>query len=150
MYDMNDENIKLMAVSTLTSIWQCIDWDKVTGKRAMGIWDEFTSKVKSAAMTTNDYDAFVIKLCKKMNVLALRSRDIDEIAALDEKFKKKILECLRNKTQLIVLKLRLNSQIKKELAQKEKQDKEKAEQLKEKVENTQVEFNIKGVKAHEN
>ena len=63
MYDMNDENIKLMAVSTLTSIWQCIDWDKVTGKRAMGIWDEFTSKVKSAAMTTNDYDAFVIKLC---------------------------------------------------------------------------------------
>ena len=44
-----DKNIQQYCVSTLSEIWAQIDWDKVKGSRALGIWDEFTAKVKSTA-----------------------------------------------------------------------------------------------------
>ena len=71
------ENAIDMAISTLLDIWEQIDWSKVTSQRSIGIWDEFASKVKAAAMTTNSYETFVEKLCKKMDVRSLKFKIYD-------------------------------------------------------------------------
>ena len=109
-----DKNIQQYCVSTLSEIWAQIDWDKVKGSRALGIWDEFTAKVKSTAMTTTSYETFVEKLCRKMDVRSLRFAMISEISELSEDVKKQILKCYRSETQIIILKLRLQNQIRKE------------------------------------
>ena len=97
MYKNNRENAIDMAISTLLDIWEQIDWSKVTSQRSIGIWDEFASKVKAAAMTTNSYETFVEKLCKKMDVRSLKFKNIDEISNQDEEIKKNILKILRVK-----------------------------------------------------
>lgn len=150
MYELTRENVNEMALATISDIWSQIDWDKVDGKRAMGIWDEFISKIKASSMTTNSYEKFVEKLCRKMEVRSLRFKNIEEISNQDENFKKAILRALREETQTIVLRLRINNQVKKEMAKQEKLRKEKEEKLQEKLNNTQVSFTEKGVKANEN
>ena len=116
-----DKNIQQYCVSTLSEIWAQIDWDKVKGSRALGIWDEFTAKVKSTAMTTTSYETFVEELCRKMDVRSLRFAMISEISELSEDIKKQILKCFRSETQIIILKLRLQNQIRKEQMQREKE-----------------------------
>lgn len=116
-----DKNIQEYCVYTLSEIWAQIDWDKVKGSRALGIWDEFTAKVKSAAMTTNKYETFVEKLCRKMDVRSLKFAMIKEISELSEDIKKQILKCFREETQIVILKLRLQNQIRKEQMQREKE-----------------------------
>ena len=146
MYKNNRENAIDMAISTLLDIWEQIDWSKVTSQRSIGIWDEFASKVKAAAMTTNSYETFVEKLCKKMDVRSLKFKNIDEISNQDEEIKKNILKILRSETQIIVLKLRLNKEIRKERAKRIQEEKEKNNEL----ENKQVYFTEEGVKVNEN
>lgn len=147
MYENNRENIQAMAIATLTDIWSQIDWSKVTSQRSVTIWDEFSSKVKAAANTTNSYETFVEKLCKKMEVRSLKFKNIDEISNQNEELKKSILKTLRSETQIIVLKLRLNSQIRKERAKRVEEEKEK---MNSELENAQVSFTTKGVKVNEN
>ena len=146
MYKNNRENAIDMAISTLLDIWEQIDWSKVTSQRSIGIWDEFASKVKAAAMTTNSYETFVEKLCKKMDVRSLKFKNIDEISNQDEEIKKNILKILRSETQIIVLKLRLNKEIRKERAKRIQEEREKNNEL----ENKQVYFTEEGVKVNEN
>ena len=150
MYELNKKNVEDMAVSTISDIWSQIDWSKVVGTRAMGIWDEYTSKIKAAAMTTNSYNKFVEKLCRKMDVRSLKFKNISEISQQDEKFKKAVLKAFREETQVIVLKLRLNNQVRKEECEQKKAREEKEKKLKEKLDNSQVSFTNKGVEAHEN
>lgn len=145
MYKNNRENAIDMAISTLLDIWEQIDWSKVTSQRSIGIWDEFASKVKAAAMTTNSYETFVEKLCKKMDVRSLKFKNIDEISNQDEEIKKNILKILRSETQIIVLKLRLNKEVRKERAKRIQEEREKNE-----LENKQVYFTEEGVKVNEN
>ena len=147
MYKNNRENAIDMAISTLLDIWEQIDWSKVTNQRSIGIWDEFASKVKAAAMTTNSYETFVEKLCKKMDVRSLKFKNIDEISNQDEEIKKNILKILRSETQIIVLKLRLNKEIRKERAKRIQEEREKTNN---ELENKQVYFTEEGVKVNEN
>ena len=146
MYKNNRENAIDMAISTLLDIWEQIDWSKVTSQRSIGIWDEFASKVKAAAMTTNSYETFVEKLCKKMDVRSLKFKNIDEISNQDEEIKKNILKILRSETQIIVLKLRLNKEIRRERAKRIQEERGKNNEL----ENKQVYFTEEGVKVNEN
>lgn len=150
MYELTRENVQNMSVGTLIDIWAQIDWDKVTGQRAMGIWDEFASKVKAAALTTNSYEKFIEKLCRKMEVRSLKFREINVISQESEELKKAVLKMFREETQLLVLKLRLNKQIRKEQAAQEQARKEKEKVLNEKLDNFKVNFNNKGAVAHEN
>ena len=147
MYKNNRENAIDMAISTLLDIWEQIDWSKVTNQRSIGIWDEFASKVKAAAMTTNSYETFVEKLCKKMDVRSLKFKNIDEISNQDEEIKKNILKILRSETQIIVLKLRLNKEIRRERAKRIQEEREK---INNELENKQVYFTEEEVKVNEN
>ena len=146
MYKNNRENAIDMAISTLLDVWEQIDWSKVTSQRSIGIWDEFVSKVKAAAMTTNSYETFVEKLCKKMDVRSLKFKNIDEISNQDEEIKKNILKILRSETQIIVLKLRLNKEIGRERAKRIQEERE----INNELENKQVYFTDEGVKVNEN
>lgn len=146
MYKNNRENAIDMTISTLLDIWEQIDWSKVTSQRSIGIWDEFASKVKAAAMTTNSYETFVEKLCKKMDVRSLKFKNIDEISNQDEEIKKNILKILRSETQIIVLKLRLNKEIRRERAKRIQEERERNNEL----ENKQVYFTEEGMKVNEN
>lgn len=42
----NENNVRQLARETISEIWACIDWDKVDKRRAYGIWDEISNKVK--------------------------------------------------------------------------------------------------------
>ncbi|MEG2985474.1 MAG: hypothetical protein RR835_12290 [Peptostreptococcaceae bacterium] len=144
------KNIENMAIDTLTEIWSQIDWDKVTGQRAIGIWDEFSSKVKASSMTTNSYEKFVEKLCRKMDVRSLRFVMISDISTQGEDVKREILKLLREQTQIIVLKLRLNNQIRKEQQAKEKETKLKQDKTEAKINSVNVKFTDEGVKINAN
>lgn len=150
MHELSRGNIQDMAVATLTDVWSQIDWDKVDSKRSMGIWDEFTSKVKACALSTNKYETFVENICKQMGVRSLKWNNISNISDMEEEFKKAVLKMIRTETQLIVLKLRVNNQIRKEQAMQEKSRQEKQKELENKLNNTKVQFTEKGVDAHEN
>lgn len=124
--ERNDEFIKDCAVATILNIWNCIDWEKIDKKRLYNIWDEFTNKVKSSAMTTNKYEGFVERLCKKMNIESLKYRDINDIEQEDDETKKKILKLIREETLSIVLQCKMkNEVIKEELKLKKEKEKEK-------------------------
>lgn len=115
----------------------------------MGIWDEVAAKVKAAAMTTNTYEKFVEKMCRKLDVRSLRFTDIRDIEKQDEEFKQGVMKVLREETLSIMLEVRLNNQIRKEQAQQEKARQEKEKKLEDKLNNVQVSFTEKGVKAYE-
>lgn len=149
MYDLNRENVDYMALATITDIWSGIDWEKVDGKRAMGIWDEYISKIKASAMTTNSYEKFVEKLCRKMEVRSLRYSNVSLISNQTDEFKIAILKTLRENTQVLVLKLRLNNQVMKEEAKKNQELKEKYDLIQNKLDNTKVKFIDKGVNVDE-
>lgn len=121
-YETTKSNIENAAVETVTDIWACIDWDKVDGRRAYGIWDEFTNKVKASARTTNSYETFVEKLSRKMSISSIRYAGINSISEQSEEFKQEVLKLLREQTQIIVLKLRLNNEARKDQNAKLKEE----------------------------
>lgn len=113
------------AVATLVNIWGCIDWSKVDSKRAYNIWDEFANKIKASAYTTNEYERFVEKLCKKLNINSLKYRDIMDIEMENKKTKEQIMTLFREETLSLVLEVRMNNEIIKEQRKLEKERKMK-------------------------
>lgn len=147
--DLNKENVEHCAEATIYEIWGCIDWDKVDAKRAFGIWDEFGAKVKASAMSTNSYETFVEKLCKKMDIRSLRYKSIKDIGEQPEEFKDAVLKLIREQTLQLVLKVRLNNEARREMKKElERKEKEQEERQKE-YNDTQVSFTKKGVKVDE-
>lgn len=144
---MNKKEIRDLAKSTIYEMWGCIDWDKVDTKRAYGIWDEFASKVKAAALTTNNYEKFVEKLGRKMGIRSLRYRTIKDIHEMEEEIKQEILKVIREETLQIVLQVRLDNEIRREMKASLKKQEEERKAYKEK--NNQVEFTDKGAKINE-
>lgn len=118
------EKIKDYAIATLTNIWSCINWDKIDSKRVYNIWDEFANKVKAAAYTTNKYEMFVEKLCKKFNISSLKYKEIMEIENKNIEIKEEIMTLFREETLLLVLELKMNREIKKEITILEKEREE--------------------------
>lgn len=148
MSEITRENIRCAAIATITNLWSCIDWEKVDSRRLAGIWDEVTSKVKAAAMTTNSYEKFVEKLARKLDVRSLKYREINDIINETEEFKKAVLKMIREETLGIMLEVRLNRQIQKELREQEQERIEKEKALEEKL-NKQVSFTEKGAVINE-
>lgn len=119
------QKIRQYAVATLMNIWNSINWENIDSKRAFGIWDEFTNKVKASAFTTNKYETFVEKLCKKLNVNSLKHREILDIGKKDEETKQEIMKLFREETLSIVLEVKMNKEVIKEQKQLEKERKER-------------------------
>lgn len=94
-------------------------------KRAYNIWDEFANKIKASAYTTNEYERFVEKLCKKLNINSLKYRDIMDIEMENKKTKEQIMTLFREETLSLVLEVRMNNEIIKEQKKLEKERKMK-------------------------
>jgi len=147
--ELTKENVQFCAEATITEIWGAIDWDKIDAKRAYGIWDEFGAKVKASAMSTNSYETFVEKLCKKMDVRSLRYKTIKEVGEQSDEFKDAVMKLIREQTLQLVLKVRLNNEARKEM-KKELEKKEREQQQKMKEDNEiQVKFTERGVKIND-
>lgn len=116
------------AVATLINIWNCIDWSKVDSKRAYNIWDEFANKVKAASYTTNKYERFVEKLCKKLNINSLKFREIKDIETQKIDIKEQIMDLLREETLSLVLEVKLNKEVIKEQKKLERDREEKQDE----------------------
>lgn len=144
---MDKDNIRTMATATIHGVWSCIDWDKVDGKRAYGIWDEFASKVKASALTTNNYERFVEKLARKMGVRSLRYREINDIHKESEETKQEILKIIREETLQIILEVRLNNEARKKMQESLKKQERQEKANKER--NGQVNFTEKGLSVDE-
>lgn len=111
---MEEKYLKDCAVFLITDVWACIDWQKIDSRRAMGIWDEFTSKVRAAASTTSSLERFIEKLSRKMDVRSLRFITTSDILEQSAEEKKQILKYIRENSVSIVLQLRLNNDLRKE------------------------------------
>lgn len=122
------EKTREYAVATLINIWNCIDWSKVDSKRAYNIWDEFANKVKAASYTTNKYEKFVEKLCKKLNINSLKFREIKDIEMQKIDIKDQIMDLLREETLSLVLEVKLNKEIIKEQKKLERDREEKQDE----------------------
>lgn len=147
MNEKERKNIKDMAEATIYGVWSCIDWDKVDARRAYGIWDEFASKIKASALTTNNYEKFVEKLARKMGVRSLRYKEINQVHEQSEETKLKVLKMIREETLQLVLQVRLNNQARKEMKKslQEQETQKKANENR----NAQVTFTEKGVNVNE-
>jgi len=84
-------------------IWKSINWDNIGASRRMGIYDEYTSKIKSAS-SNNSLSLFAERLSSKMGIRSIRySKKILDII---EENNPEVLRLLREETQLIVLLMR--------------------------------------------
>lgn len=70
----------------------------------MGIYDEFASKIQSAAMTS-DLSLFVERLARKMGVRSFKGTTVDSI--LKRTDATLTLDVLRNETSLVVVLMRV-------------------------------------------
>lgn len=116
---LTESDAMFYALSTLTEIWSCIDWDKVDKRRALGIWQEFASKVKGCSSTTNSYNKFIDKLCKKLDIRVLKYSTILQVSNMSKENQNLIMKKFRFETQMLILDMKLNNQIRKEQKEKE-------------------------------
>lgn len=119
-----EKKARQCAIATLMNIWNCIDWSKVDSKRAYNIWDEFTNKVKASAYTTNEYEKFVEKLCKKLSINSLKYREIIDIEMENLDLKEQIMDLFREETLSLVLEVKINKEVVKEQKRLEKEREE--------------------------
>jgi len=103
------ENLRQDAVSLVSAVWHGINFDNISSRRRMKIYDEFANKIKSAS-ATGKTSQFLEKLCEKMNSNII---DVDAPKVLEvirdietQDLDLEILDVLRSETELIVLLMR--------------------------------------------
>ena len=111
---MDENKIKELAIISLIAVWDKIDWEKIKLERAYKIWDEFSNKVRAAVFTTNKFNIFINKLCKKLDIAALSDKCLHEIIEMDDEIKSEIVNLLRNDLHSVILAMRLNIEVRKE------------------------------------
>lgn len=113
---MSDDKIREDAVRLVLAVWRKIDHSGMANSRRAGIYDELTSKIRSAALTS-DLRRFVDSLCKKWDVRSLSDSAV--IRIIEKGDHSAILDTLRNETTMIVLMLRVHQEAAREKAQRE-------------------------------
>lgn len=73
----------------------------------MGIWDEFTAKLRIAFETETELGTITNKFCAKFSINLKKNDTFDEIAALKLTQQNEIFEYIRENMQLLIVALRL-------------------------------------------
>lgn len=108
MFDYENSTTEEKAVEVLNVIYSNIEFTDMKSTRLMKIWDEFKSKVVSCVNTTNNFDIFVDKMCKKFEISNLDyANTVIRVSQDTDELKKDILEEYRNNLTIIMLYLRL-------------------------------------------
>jgi hypothetical protein len=103
------EKLRQDAVTIISAVWRGIEWDSVSSRRRMKIYEEYQNKIKSATRI-GKLSQFIEKLTEKIdstisgadmsNIL----RIIKEVETNDHDLE--ILDILRSETALLVLMMR--------------------------------------------
>lgn len=108
MFDYENSTTEEKAVEVLNVIYSNIEFTDMKSTRLMKIWDEFKSKVVSCVNTTNNFDIFVDKMCKKFEISNLDyANTVIRVSQDTEELKRDILKKYRNNLTIIMLYLRL-------------------------------------------
>lgn len=108
MFDFENATTEDIAVEVLNVVFSNINFDNITGKHKMKIWEEFKSKVVSCANTTNDFNRFVDKLCKKFEIANIRNGDvIAKVSKADKELQQAVLREYRENLTIVILFLRM-------------------------------------------
>lgn len=108
MFDYENSTTEEKAVEVLNVIYSNIEFTDMKSTRLMKIWDEFKSKVVSCVNTTNNFDIFVDKMCKKFEISNLDyANTVIRVSQDSEELKRDILKEYRNNLTIIMLYLRL-------------------------------------------
>jgi len=104
-----------MAVTLAWAIWRGID-PKYKMEKARVIWDQFQTRLQGEAGTTTDLARYVNSVCSKLGVAHLGDgKDLAEIdAVLSAGQDREVLNALRDRTALIVVRVRLLNEARKE------------------------------------
>lgn len=108
MFDYENSTTEEKAVEVLNVIYSNIEFTDMKSTRLMKIWDEFKSKVVSCVNTTDNFDIFVDKMCKKFEISNLDyANTVIRVSQDTEELKRDILKEYRNNLTIIMLYLRL-------------------------------------------
>lgn len=108
MFDFENATTEDIAVEVLNVVFSNIDFTNMQSQRKMKIWDEFKSKVVSSANTTNDFNKFVDKLCKKFEIANIDyGNTIAKISKADKKLQQAVLKEYRENLTIVMLFLRM-------------------------------------------
>ncbi len=103
------EQLRQDAVTIIEAVWKSIDWDKVSSRRRMKIYEEYQNKIKSASQV-GKASYFLEKLTSKMDCILsdTNSANVLEIIRNIEKddLDLEFLNTCRSETQLLVLLMR--------------------------------------------
>ncbi len=103
------EQLRQDAVTVIEAVWKSIDWDKVSSRRRMKIYEEYQNKIKSASQV-GKASHFLEKLCSKMDCALSgvnSSIVLDIIKRIEhEDLDLEFLNTCRSETQLLVLLMR--------------------------------------------
>ena len=126
--------IRKKAVEILNSLWLSIDFENMSNTRKMSIWDEFSSKVRACSNSSETFEKFVEKFCKKFNIKSLEvdAKNIIDIAELSKEKKEAILKAYREQLSIVMLELRIMRDEKKE-AYKDAKTKKETKQIKKEI-----------------
>lgn len=94
----------------ILAVWTKIDWDNVSPSRRMKIYDELSSKIRSAALTS-DLHKFLSRLCDKMGVRSISDPRVLKIFECINHAE--MLKILREETSFVILMLRETQEAKK-------------------------------------
>lgn len=99
----NEDERNEAIVNILAAVHRSIDFDGIKGRRLMGIWDEWFSKLLKAS-TTNTKAGFIGCLCEGWGVRAIKDDDI--LAVIDRISAEELIETARTNAHYLTLKLR--------------------------------------------
>lgn len=112
----NAETLKQQAADLLAIVHLSMNWD-VWGTKRLKYWDVFQENVAASAYTDN-LAKWLNTLCNRMSVLTPGRNEKDRVRLeeiLNGGHDRAQLKLLREETQLLVLMVRVNQQVKKEL-----------------------------------
>jgi len=103
------EKLRNDAVMIITSVWHGINWDSVSSRRRMKIYEEYQQKIKSAART-GKLSQFIEKLAEKMDSTVSGADALEVLKIVREvennDYDLEILDILRSETSLLILIMR--------------------------------------------
>jgi hypothetical protein len=104
-----------MAVTLAWALWRGMDAD-YKRKYARVVWDQFQTRLQGEAMTTADLGQYVSSVSSKLGVAHLgEGGDLEEIdAILRAGQDRPVLRALRDRTALVVVRVRLLNEARKE------------------------------------
>ena len=112
-----------MAVTLAWALWRGMDAE-YKRKYARVVWEQFQTRLQGEAQTTADLGQYVNNVCSKLGVTRLGDGDdlVELDAILGAGQDREVLHALRDRTALIVVRVRLLNEARKEAYEAHKRE----------------------------